>query len=295
MKHVFTTISAVLLAGGLCAGTARRNAAARCRRDSAGGRSCRRSRTGEAGMQLPPLLPGWRLPIGYVLSDVWVLSSHTVTTARTSGSASVRFRRRPLLAASCRGRIEQRHSSATAREDRFPSIRLDWPRWTFRSRRQERRERQRLPYRPSGGRPPVIPPRSARPPASPACRRTCSFALPGCRRLRDQLLVGGDIALRHVRGRETRFEISGAPRIAVEGLDAADGSHGLVDRFDDIAAAPGPITSEHGAVAPGDHRRAGRHRLDHHEAEGLDPVDRKQQRQAHCRRSRTSGSRRSRR
>ena len=66
---------------------------------------------------------------------------------------------------------------------------------------------------------------------------------------------------------------------------AATASSSLVDD------APGHAFVDHlghRAAAPRDHRRAAGHRLDHHEAERLGPVDREQQRRARCRGTRAS-------
>ncbi len=53
----------------------------------------------------------------------------------------------------------------------------------------------------------------------------------------------------------------------------------LVDGLDDEATNAVGNDFRHGAIAESNHRRAGGHRLDHHQAKGLGPVNREQQRQ----------------
>src|SRR5262249_36498404 len=89
--------------------------------------------------------------------------------------------------------------------------------------------------------------------------------------------VGAQVVGDHALGREALLDVAAA----LHGLEEIGllerGGHGAVVVDDDPTAAVLDHL-RHGPPPRGDHRRAAGHRLDHHEAEGLLPLDREQRR-----------------
>src|SRR5690606_14881876 len=89
--------------------------------------------------------------------------------------------------------------------------------------------------------------------------------------------VQAKVVAGHALRGEALLEDLAASR-AVERAGPAHRGHRLVAALHDEAGDAFVDDLRHRAVAPGDHRRAAGHRLDHHQSEGLGPVDRKEQR-----------------
>src|SRR4051794_15061968 len=92
-----------------------------------------------------------------------------------------------------------------------------------------------------------------------------------------QTLESSDVVVSHARGGETLFKAIPHP-LAADGASTSDGADSLVERMHDQAGVP--ILDDLGrrAMTPGNHGRSSRHRLDHHKAKGLGPVDGKEER-----------------
>ena len=91
-----------------------------------------------------------------------------------------------------------------------------------------------------------------------------------------QPLVNPQVVLRHPLGGEALLEPA-AHFSAVECQEAADLANALINAMHDMAGEPWSMIS---GTEPGGKqgRRAARHRLDHHQAERLRPIDREQKR-----------------
>ncbi|CAM2163741.1 hypothetical protein BO443_120084 [Burkholderia orbicola] len=116
-------------------------------------------------------------------------------------------------------------------------------------------------------------PISARISASGA-RDPAQCRLPGCRAKR---FVSLDVTLRHCLRAETRVETL-ADRGARQAVDPVQRADRALHVLDDEAGHAVLDHFRHGAAVERDDRRAAGHRLDHHQAERLRPVDREQQR-----------------
>ena len=95
---------------------------------------------------------------------------------------------------------------------------------------------------------------------------------------REKLLVDSHIRLGHLRCREARLELASDP-LAAHDASTVHRAHRLIHRFDDDAGDAVVHHFRNRAGAPGDDRRARRHRLDHDEAERLRPVDGEEERE----------------
>src|SRR5512140_2576339 len=92
-----------------------------------------------------------------------------------------------------------------------------------------------------------------------------------------ELAIDAQVVRRHHPGRETALE--SAPDLrAIEHPDPGDRRDRLVFGADDEAGDPMLDHLSHRAAVPCDDGRPTRHRLDHHQSEGLGPVDREEQR-----------------
>jgi hypothetical protein len=105
-----------------------------------------------------------------------------------------------------------------------------------------------------------------------------SVAPPGVspRPVGDQILIHRDVVGGHARRREALLEFA-ANAGAGQRRQPADRGHRLVDAPDDEAREAIREDFVDRSSFPGDRRGAAGHRFDHHEAEGLAPVDQKKQ------------------
>src|SRR5512135_1225211 len=93
----------------------------------------------------------------------------------------------------------------------------------------------------------------------------------------DRPLVDPDVIARHPRHGEPPLELSPARR-PVERQDGGQHRHRLVHRADDRPGQSLPEHLLHRTPPEGEHRSSAGHCLDHHQAEGLGPVDGEEQR-----------------
>src|SRR5581483_2736568 len=92
----------------------------------------------------------------------------------------------------------------------------------------------------------------------------------------DERAVSLEVVARHHDGREAFLE-DGPHALAFQGGDPVDRGDGLVLGAHDETGHAHVDDLAHRSAIPCDHRRAGGHRLDHHQPERLGPVDGKQQ------------------